>query len=81
MKIEVVLFAHVREAFGADSVEVEVSDTATVADVIDVLAARPQWHSVAMLPLSYAVNDVYANDKQLLRPGDRVAVLPPMSGG
>jgi molybdopterin converting factor small subunit len=81
VKIELLFFAQIREAFGAGSETIEVDDGATVDDVVAALRERAQWELVAALPLSCAVNEKIANGGQSLRPGDRLALLTPISGG
>lgn len=74
--VRVRLFAALRERAGTDRLELELPDGARVADAlaaVDGLAGG--------LPLVLAVNREYAAPDQLLRPGDELAVVPPVSGG
>lgn len=73
-RIEVRLFAHLRERAGAPSVEIDVPDGATVADVLAALDVGPR-ECVA------AVNREYATPDVRVRSGDEVALVPPVSGG
>jgi molybdopterin converting factor subunit 1 len=80
VKVRVRLFAGLRERSGTGSVEVELPEVATVADV---------WPAAAQLvPLGdqpagilFAVNRRYADPAQQLTDGDEVALIPPVSGG
>jgi molybdopterin synthase sulfur carrier subunit len=81
VKIEVLYFAQVREAMGTESEMLDVDDGATVDDVVAVLRSRTQWASIAALPLSYAVNEEIVRPDKSVRDGDRLALLPPVSGG
>jgi molybdopterin converting factor subunit 1 len=80
VKVRVRLFAGLRERSGTGSVEVELPEVATVADV---------WPAAAQLvPLGdqpagilFAVNRTYADPAQQLTDGDEVALIPPVSGG
>ncbi len=81
MKIELLFFAQIKEAFGADGETIEVRDGKTVEEVVDELRARDQWQKVVCLPLQYAVNEKIAGGTQVLSPGDRLALLTPISGG
>ncbi len=80
MKVRVRLFAGLRERSGTGTVEVELPEVATVADV---------WLAAAQLvPLGdqpagimFAVNRTYADPAQQLTDGDEVALIPPVSGG
>ncbi len=73
MRLTVRLFAGLRERAGADTVELEVPEPATVGDV------RSAFDSD--LPYIVAVNRVYADDADPVRATDEVALVPPVSGG
>ncbi len=73
MLLTVRLFAGLRERAGADTVDLEVPDGATVGDVRT--AFDPD------LPYIVAVNRAYADDADPVRAGDEVALVPPVSGG
>ena len=75
MKVKVRLFAILRERAGSESVELELADGATVRDAI---AAVPVADGV---PVVMAVNREVAGDDVVLRPGDELALIPPVSGG
>jgi molybdopterin converting factor subunit 1 len=80
VEVRVRLFAGLRERAGTGTVDVELSEAATVADV---------WPAVAQVaPLGdqpagvmFAVNRAYAEPAQELADGDEVALIPPVSGG
>jgi molybdopterin synthase catalytic subunit len=76
MRINVRLFAVLRERAGASELELELPDGARVADAlaaVDDLAGG--------LRLVLAVNREYATPEQRLAPGDELALIPPVSGG
>jgi MoaE-MoaD fusion protein len=74
--VRVRLFAGLRERAGSGSLEVDVPDDATVADVWPLLGlgAEPAG-------LLYARNRAYVEPTEALLAGDEVAVIPPVSGG
>jgi molybdopterin synthase catalytic subunit len=76
VKLDVKLFAMLRERAGSDTVQVELSEGATVADLIDELADL-----IGALPVRAAVNREYSEGGQALTAGDEVALIPPVSGG
>ncbi len=76
MQISVRLFAILRELLGADELELELADGASVADL---LASLPE--QARRLPLVVAVNRVYAQPETVLHAADEVALVPPVSGG
>lgn len=81
MKIEVLLFAQLREILGADSRVIEIEDGRTVREVADGLIAETEGSVLDSLPLRFAVNEEFVDDEHLLRDGDRLALLTPVSGG
>lgn len=76
MTVEVKLFAMLRERAGADSLEVELGEGATVGDLLAELGGL-----IGALPVRAAVNREYSDSGQALAPGDEVALIPPVSGG
>ncbi|MEX0850606.1 MAG: molybdenum cofactor biosynthesis protein MoaE [Gaiellaceae bacterium] len=76
MKVRVRLFAGLRERAGSGSVEVELPDSAVVADVWSALGLGDEPAG-----LLFALNRGYARKDAALSSGDEVAVIPPVSGG
>jgi MoaE-MoaD fusion protein len=76
VNVRVRLFAALRERAGTGALELEVPDGATVGDVWSRLEL---WDEPA--GLLYARNRAYAERTEVLRAGDEVAVIPPVSGG
>jgi molybdopterin synthase catalytic subunit len=76
MNVHVRLFAALRERAGKGTLDVELADGATVADVWPLLGlgGEPQG-------LLYARNRVYVDRSEVLSAGDEVAFIPPVSGG
>ena len=79
MRVTVLYFGVLREVMGSGGGVVEVRDGVTVGEFVRELGASNEskvWGSVAV-----AVNREYAGKDLVLREGDEVAVLPPVSGG
>ena len=82
MTVRVRLFAVLRQRAGRDSIEIEVSEGATVADALDALAAQPGLEDVlGRIPVRLAVNRDYAEPGTRLSADDELALVPPVSGG
>ncbi len=82
MTVQVRLFAILRERAGCDSLEIELGEGATVADAIERLSSsEPLAELFAQMPLLLAVNRSYAQPETVLRAGDELALVPPISGG
>ena len=70
------LFAALRERAGADQIALELPEGARVADALTRLGGL-----IDGVPVVMAVNHEYADSDAALRPGDEVALIPPVSGG
>jgi molybdopterin synthase catalytic subunit len=76
MQVMVRLFAALRERAGRPVVELELPEDACVADALARLVGLTEG-----VPVVIAVNREYADPAERLRPGDEVALIPPVSGG
>src|SRR5690348_8448404 len=76
MHVRVRLFAGLRERAGAAEVELELPDGAVVGDALARLT-----RIAGDTPVVMAVNQEYADAEAPLRPGDELALIPPVSGG
>ena len=76
VEVTVRLFAMLRERAGARELTIELPDGARVRDALDSLGDLAEG-----LPLVMAVNREYAEEDQVLDPGDELALIPPVSGG
>lgn len=82
MRVQVRLFAMLRERAAADSVEIELDEGATVADAVAALGRDPVIGDLASrLPIRIALNREYASEDETIAPGDELAAIPPVSGG
>ncbi|MBM4265119.1 MAG: molybdopterin converting factor subunit 1 [Deltaproteobacteria bacterium] len=80
MTIRILLFASLRERTGERALTREVAEGTTAADLLaelrrDLPALRASGR------ISLAVNEEYCEPERLLRDGDEVALIPPVSGG
>jgi molybdopterin converting factor subunit 1 len=84
MRVELLYFGALKERLGAVGETVELPEGAAVGDLLRILRGRTSnnriedrvWESLAV-----AVNREYAAVSLVLREGDEVALLPPVSGG
>jgi sulfur-carrier protein len=81
MKVKVKLFAILRERAGAGEVIKEVKERSTVADLWAVLQQDYPKLAVPGVRLLYAVNQDYVKPDCVLKDGDEVVFIPPVSGG
>jgi molybdopterin synthase catalytic subunit/molybdopterin converting factor small subunit len=81
MQIRVLLFGVLKDLAGRSSDILELAEGATVAEVLQHYSQQvPRFR--AMLPsLALSVNREYSTTEAVLRSGDEVGLLPPVSGG
>ena len=81
MNVEVRYFAAAREAVGLEAESVALDEGATVEALRERLFdARPALRALAR-GLRFAVGEQFAAPGTRLADGDRVALIPPVSGG
>ena len=88
VRVKVLYFGVLRDLFGVSDEVAELPDEATVGELLGLLRGRTSnpstggqaderlWRSLAV-----AVNREYGSSSIVLRDGDEVALLPPVSGG
>ena len=85
MRVQVLYFGVLKDVFALERDQVEMADGGSVEMLTDLLQERgclsPKmgeglWRSIAV-----AVNQEYVRGSVVLRDGDEVALLPPVSGG
>lgn len=81
MKITVKFFAILRERIGAGELGKEMPDGATIGQLWVSLQNDYPKLAAPGLRLLYAVNQNYAAPEHVLKDGDEVAIIPPVSGG
>jgi len=81
MKVKCLFFAGARDAVGVNSDTIELDEGTTTVGFTKVLLRKfPSIEKVLQTSL-LAVNQEYVEDPVLLKEGDEVAVIPPISGG
>jgi molybdopterin converting factor subunit 1 len=81
MRVNVRLFARLRDLAGTGELVQEVSSPATVASVWSSLVDRMPELRDYERTMSVAVNADYSRMSAAVNDGDEVAFLPPVSGG
>ncbi len=79
--ITVKLFAIFQEVLGTDEIQMQLESATSVSQIFDHLVSQhphlEQWRSLTR----YAVNLNFAEPQTILKHGDEVALIPPVSGG
>lgn len=82
MKVEVKLFAMLRERAGSGSVEIELPEGARAADARTEAARVGGFEDLLdRLPVRVALNRAYVSDDAPVQGGDELVLIPPVSGG
>lgn len=81
MRCTVLLFAQLRESLGCDSISIDLPDGTTVGVALDELSRRHASIASQRSRLAVAVNQRYVTSTHILRNGEEIALIPPVSGG
>lgn len=82
MRVDVVFYGVLKLDAGAKQRTLDLAgDSATVADVINLLAAQYPALAARLETVAYVVDDEIVDPDYVLRDGDQAALLPPVSGG
>lgn len=84
MKVSVLFFASLKEDVGISEIELDVAQSTNRSALLDSLAKNLGVDCVAPLlgeSISIAINRTIEKGEFVLKPGDEVAFLPPVTGG
>ena len=81
MRLRVRLFAVAKQAAGRDSIDLELPQGATIAQLRHRLGVQVPQLSALAPQMLFAINRQYADDEAIVPPGADVACIPPVSGG
>jgi molybdopterin converting factor subunit 1 len=89
VRVKVLYFGILKEYFGAAEEQVELPGEGNVGELLGLLRGRTSNSAMGQMAedeqlwrsLAVAVNREYAQMSAILRDGDEVALLPPVSGG
>jgi molybdopterin converting factor subunit 1 len=81
MMIRLKMFAILRDRSGVTETEIEVADGAIVAAAIEEAGKRYPAIANLLPKAAAAVNLAYVERSAMLREGDELALIPPVSGG
>jgi molybdopterin synthase catalytic subunit len=81
MKIQVQFFSRLRELTGQSETEMEVPEGTTAADFLDTLYSRTptlrDWDKSILV----ASGVEFVGRDYVLKPEDRISIMPPVQGG
>ena len=81
MKIHVQFFSRLRDLAGVQEVELDVPDSTTVADLLEILYSRTpalrDWDKSILV----AAGVEFVERDYVLQPKDQISIMPPVQGG
>jgi molybdopterin converting factor subunit 1 len=81
MRVKVLLFGQLKDIIGRQEESLEVDSGARLSSVLDHYSVRyPQFQGLTK-SIACSINQEYAQGEALLKEGDEVGLLPPVSGG
>lgn len=81
MQIEVQCYGVTRRYTGAEVIAVTLAEPATVADALAELARAGEEFAALLRQCAVAIGDELVRRTHPLKPGDEIALLPPVAGG
>lgn len=81
MQVHVLPFGVLKDWLGSSASTVELAPGATVADLLVRISTSHSARGVVLRGIAVSVNAEYAPASHVLRDGDEVGLLPPVSGG
>ncbi|MCC7261319.1 MAG: molybdopterin converting factor subunit 1 [Candidatus Latescibacteria bacterium] len=81
MKIQLLLFASCRDAVGAKELVLDLPEGTTAAGLRDEVVSRYPRLAPLKEKLLIAANAEYVDGATVLKDGDEIALIPPVSGG
>jgi len=81
MQVHILPFGVLKDWLGVSGSTIELHEGATVGDLLANLSRRHSGPGAALRGIAVSVNAEYARAAHVLRDGDEVGLLPPVSGG
>jgi molybdopterin synthase sulfur carrier subunit len=75
---KVLFFAHLRDSIGAEEVKMDAAGKTVAALKAEVAET---YKLAKMDAVMTAINEEFAQDEEVIKAGDTIAFIPPVSGG
>ena len=79
--VTVIYFASLRDAAGRSEESAQLNQSTSVKEIFAVLGATHPALKNHLPTCRLALNGEFANGRVKLKPGDELAILPPVAGG
>jgi len=81
MQVRVLFFGMLKDLAGRESESLNLAEPATLEDVVRHYEERLPGLRGLLPAIALSINQEYAPRHSQLKPGDEIALLPPVSGG
>jgi molybdopterin converting factor small subunit len=81
MKLEIDCYGPASRWCGADRLTLDLAIDALVSDALDQLAARYPEFAMRRASIAVAIDDTIVSTQTAIIAGNRLALIPPVSGG
>ncbi len=81
MTVTIKLFASIRDRVGSPEVGLEIPENSTVEEMVRALAIRYPGIEPWVPYMRVAVGWEYVTPGRIIREGEEIAIIPPVSGG
>jgi molybdopterin converting factor subunit 1 len=81
MRVYVLYFGVLKDLVGHGRSEMNLAESASVGELLEAHRGMAKGQEALWESIAVAVNQEYARPEDVLREGDEVALLPPVSGG
>jgi MoaD family protein len=81
MKVQVKFYGQLRDLMGIRDLELEISEKATVRDLLDQIYAQHPALRAHDKSILIGAGLEFVNRNYKLRPGEEIAIMPPVQGG
>ena len=81
MNVRVQLFSHLRDAAGLSELQLSLPESATIGDLAAALYERTPALRAWDSSILFGAGVEFVGRTHVLKPGDDIAVMPPVQGG
>ncbi|OGL41099.1 MAG: molybdopterin converting factor subunit 1 [Candidatus Schekmanbacteria bacterium RIFCSPHIGHO2_02_FULL_38_11] len=81
MKVKIKFFAALREGIGKSEIEINIPSGSRLNGLIERLEKEYKAIAEFKTSIAYSINMEYVRGDEVLKEGDEIALIPPVSGG
>ena len=80
-KVKIIFFSILREKLNLREIYIDCDNNTTLVEAIEILKVKVDITSWDLKHCMFAVNQDYVENNYILKIGDEIAIIPPVSGG